>query len=273
MAVKIYKSDGQTVVDDGINVIISNFQYIEYGETITIIDNESYNNVWNDFWYKLQKEDGSPCGATKAEVLDYLATTTECGGVAPATSIGDLLTKTGQTTSYRTGDDGDIEAGRLSSFDRLKANNPFDNDFRFTDTNGEQTYANDIVIDWSTYDGSEVLGYYRVFYSPVGTTDWNGFVDGALAVSIGTFTSGWRMMNFRECANIADFGSSPVYGYAPFNLGSNNIWTSTTRPNSTGQAFYITSGDGRINAFNKTQASAFYSLAVRNFTVSGRTLS
>jgi len=195
------------------------------------------------------------------------------GGGGGATSVGDLLQKTGQTTSYRTGDDGDIEAGRLSSFDRLKANNPFGNDLRFTDELGTQTYANDIIIDWSTYDGSEVLGYYRVFYSPVGTTDWNGYVDGGLAVSIGTFTSGWRMMNAREAINIADYGSSPVYGYAPLNLGSNNIWTSTTRPNSTGQAFYITSADGRLSAFNKTQASAFYSLAVRNFTVTGTTLS
>lgn len=194
------------------------------------------------------------------------------GGGGGATQIGDLLEQTGQRVSYRTGDDGDIQAGRAVDFTTLKANNPFGNASRFTDELGGSTYANDIVIDWSTYDGSEVLGYYRVFYSPVGTTDWNGFVDGALAVSIGTFTSGWRMMNFRECANIADFGSSPVYGYAPFNLGSNNIWTSTTRPNSTGQAFYITSGDGRINAFNKTQASAFYSLAVRNFTVTGTTL-
>ena len=49
------------------------------------------------------------------------------GGAAPSTSVGDLLQKTGQTTSYRTGDDGDIEAGRDVDFTTLKADNPFGN--------------------------------------------------------------------------------------------------------------------------------------------------
>lgn len=271
MAVKIYKSDGQTVVDDGVNVIISNFAYIEYGETITIVDNESYNNVWNDFWYRLQQEDGSPCGATKAEVLDYLATTTECGGVAPATSIGDLLVKTGQTTSYRTGDDGDIEAGRLSSFDRLKANNPFDNDSRFTDENGEQTYGNDIVIDWSTYDGSEVLGYY------VGdnTTNrlWDDAIDWGLALSIGTFTSGWRLANVREYLNVCDYGQTSGYplNYAPFNTNF-NLWTSTTFEGSNTRAYRYQSYAMEIRTATKSSGS-YATIATRNFTVSGRTLS
>jgi len=268
MAVKIYKSDGQTVVDDGINVIISNFQYIEYGETITIIDNESYNNVWNDFWYRLQKEDGSPCGATKAEVLDYLATTTECGGVAPATSIGDLLTKTGQTTSYRTGDDGDIESGRLSSFDRLKANNPFDNDFRFTDTNGEQTYGNDIVIDWSTYDGSEVLGYY-VGDNTTNRT-WADAIDWALALSVGTFTSGWRLWNIKELMNVANYAETYPLNYSPINTAY-NMWTSTTFNGSTTTAFRIFGYGLSVGYASKT--SNYATVATRNFTVSGRTLS
>jgi hypothetical protein len=269
MAVKIYKSDGQTVVDDGINVIISNFQYIEYGETITIIDNESYNNVWNDFWYRLQKEDGSPCGATKAEVLDYLATTTECGGVAPATSIGDLLIKTGQTTSYRTGDDGDIEAGRLSSFDRLKANNPFENDLRFTDENGEQTYGNDIVIDWSTYDGSAVLGYYK---GDISTSRlWNDAIDWGVALSVGTFTSGWRLANVREIINIANFSISPCLNYAPFSTSS-DFYTSTTWNILSDRALFLDNSHAYCGIGFKPSAS-YYTMATRNFTVSGRTLS
>ena len=39
--------------------------------------------------------------------------------------VGAILMKTGQTVSYRTGDDGDIEAGRLTSFSVLEKNNPF----------------------------------------------------------------------------------------------------------------------------------------------------
>jgi hypothetical protein len=37
------------------------------------------------------------------------------------------LMKTGQTTSYRTGDDGDLEVGRNVDFFTLAENNPFGN--------------------------------------------------------------------------------------------------------------------------------------------------
>jgi hypothetical protein len=67
------------------------------------------------------------------------------------------LMKTGQTTSYRTGDDGNIQAGRATSFSVLAENNPFGNTNRFTDELGGQTYTNNIMIDWSTFDGKEYL--------------------------------------------------------------------------------------------------------------------
>jgi hypothetical protein len=76
--------------------------------------------------------------------------------------VGATLMKTGQTTSYRTGDDGDLEEGRATDFFTLATNNPFGNTNRFTDELGGSTYTNNIVIDWSTYDniGGTVLGYY-----------------------------------------------------------------------------------------------------------------
>ena len=54
------------------------------------------------------------------------------------------LMKTGQTTSYRTGDDGDLEAGRNVDFTTLAENNPFGNTNRFTDELGGQTYTKNI---------------------------------------------------------------------------------------------------------------------------------
>ena len=47
---------------------------------------------------------------------------------------------------------GDLEAGRATDFFTLATNNPFGNTNRFTDELGGSTYANNIVIDWSTYD-------------------------------------------------------------------------------------------------------------------------
>jgi hypothetical protein len=82
------------------------------------------------------------------------------GGGAP---VGATLMKTGQTTSYRTGDDADTSSeGRATDFFTLASNNPFGTTARFTDELGGSTYTNNIVIDWSTYDGSTVLGYYRI---------------------------------------------------------------------------------------------------------------
>ena len=120
---------------------------------------------------------------------------------APITTA--KLMKTGQTTSYRTGDDGDIEPGRAVSFSVLSANNPFGNTNRFTDELGSQTYTNRIRIDWSTYDGSTVLGYYQLA-SPLLYT-WNQSIDWALALSISSFTSGWALPNINQLMNIMNF--------------------------------------------------------------------
>ena len=125
------------------------------------------------------------------------------GGAAPTPApVGATLMKTGQTTSYRTGDDGDLEAGREVSFTVLSSNNPFSNTNRFTDELGGQTYTNNIVIDWSTYDGSTVLGISRLAIA-TGQT-WNNAVDNSLSYSVGTFTSGWRLINMKEIFQLAD---------------------------------------------------------------------
>ena len=94
-------------------------------------------------------------------------------------SVGATIMKTGQTVSYRTGDDGDIEAGRATDFLTLASNNPFGNTNRFTDELGGQTYTNNIVIDWSTYNGTDVLGYSRVNQQAT----WDDAIDNCLAYS------------------------------------------------------------------------------------------
>ena len=75
-------------------------------------------------------------------------------------SKGLMPTQTGQTTSYASNDDGDLERGRLTNFDTIPYNNPFGKTQRFSDRLGGQNYADAIVIDWSTWDGgSSVLAY------------------------------------------------------------------------------------------------------------------
>jgi hypothetical protein len=184
-----------------------------------------------------------------------------------------ILMKTGQTTSYRTGDDGDIEAGRATSFLVLASNNPFGNTNRFTDTAGGQTYTNTIVIDWSTFNGSTVLGWRRT--KSTGYTDWNTAIDNALALSIGGFATGWRLPNRGELFSIMHHGVAiSVLNYAPFNITADtNLWTGTTNHIVTANAFVLGStGNGSMGPFNKGSVAAEY-IPCRTFTVTGTTLS
>jgi len=185
--------------------------------------------------------------------------------------VGATLMRTGQTTVYRTGDDADTSSeGRATDFYTLASNNPFGNTNRFTDDLGGQTYTNDIVIDWSTYDkvGETVLGYYRL---SLGTMNWDDGIDTCLAHSVGTFTSGWRMWNLREMQNVLTNGYlNNGLEYAPFNQIRLQTWTSTTNATGTTQAYY---SDRFLHiqtlALKTTILNVF---AVRTFTVSGTTL-
>lgn len=191
---------------------------------------------------------------------------------ASAAPVGATLMKTGQTVSYATGDDGDIEAGRATSFLVLPSNNPFGNTNRFTSELGTQTYTNNIVIDWSTYNGSTVTGYYRLIYSD--NVSWTNAISLANAKTIGGF-SGWRMCNIREMQNIFNYGisSSTVLNYAPFNNTTNvNCWNSTTNPLTTTSAYYTTLSSGETSFVAKTTNGPRY-MVCRTFTVNGTTLS
>lgn len=188
------------------------------------------------------------------------------------------LTKTGQTTSYRTGDDGDLEKGRGLSFFTLSNPNIFGNTNRFTDELGGQTYAKNIVIDWSTYSGSKVLGYYRRLLNTGGVTydfSWNDAIDKALAHSVTGFTSGWRLWNKGEVDNIVNLeysnGFAPPFDNASGGqIETQNLWTSSTLKISTTQAWY-TQFYGSLNYGAKSGSRRV--IAVRDFTVTGTTLS
>ena len=224
---------------------------------------------------------GTPTSQTQASftitATDANACTAECVvKLTPLSEVGASLMKTGQTTSYRTGDDGDIEAGRATNFATLASNNPFGNTNRFTDELGGQTYTNNIVIDWSTYDGSTVLGY-RSTDNGV-NINWNNSIDGALAVSIGSFNSGWRLPNINELSSLLNYSLISGLNYSPFNINALALWTSTTSANSITSA-YILFAAGNFRYLIETKTVTTSSglncryIPVRTFTVTGTTLS
>lgn len=182
------------------------------------------------------------------------------------------LMKTGQTTSYRTGDDGNLQRGRNTSFTVLAENNPFVNTNRFTDELGGQTYTNNIVIDWSTYNGSNVLGWRRTVNGAFVT--WNQAIDGALTVSIGIFTTGWRLPNANELISICIYDGNWRFAYSPFNIpNSFNIWTSTTTTNTNNAFTLWTNPAAGLSGQSKTTSSNMMYIPCRTFTVIGTTLS
>ena len=193
-------------------------------------------------------------------------------GSAPApTPIGAELLKTGQTTSYRSKDDGGIQAGRDVSFFTLLGNNPYGNTKRFLDELGTEVFTNKIVIDWSTYDGSTVLGYYTNLNGS--DVNWNQAIDGAAALSVGSFTSGWRLPNRNEFNNIVNDAQTYPINYAPFNFTiSYTYWSSTSLAAApTVYAYrYLTYNLDPVQLKTTFVNCRFF--AVRTFTVSGTTL-
>jgi hypothetical protein len=185
------------------------------------------------------------------------------------------LMKTGQTTSYRTGDDGDLEVGRNVDFFTLAENNPFGNTDRFTDELGGQTYTDNIVIDWSTYDGSTVLGWYRL-RGTYNDFNWNDAIDNSLLFSIGTYTTGWRLPNLKELYSLTNLGLSFPFSYIPLNFTVDaNFWSSTTNPAITNNAMTFRNYQaGQISSRIKTNTAIGYrAIPCRTFTVTGTTLS
>jgi len=192
--------------------------------------------------------------------------------------------KTGQTTSYRTGDDGNLQIGRLVNFLTLDFTNPFGHTRRFTgitggyhdgtdwvDVNGNSTtealaFPNDIAIDWSQFNqvGGLVLGSVRTALS---STTWNNQIDNALALSVGAFTSGWRLLNANEANTFIDYSiNGSCLSYHPFIMRTQGfIWLSTTYAVNTGRAMLIATANNRLGDAAKGNNSN--GIAVRNFTL------
>ena len=200
----------------------------------------------------------------------------QASGGGGTTPVGATLPKTGQTTIYATDADGDLQAGRATDAFTLGVNNPFSNTNRYTDELGGQTYTNDIVIDWMTYDvvAGTVLGYYRV---AGGTDVWSDAVANAASTSVGSFTSGWRLTNMNELHNLAKINSGALSGqgrafnWSPINQGNLNTryWTSSTLDKYTNQPYHYGNAfsGGAVLAIN-----LYNWIPCRTFTVTGTTL-
>lgn len=161
--------------------------------------------------------------------------------------------RTGQVTSFRTGDDANLLMGIGASFSTLADNNIWGNNFRFTDETGGFAFVNNFVLDHLSG-----LMWYRV---PVTTSNWNTAIDGAEASTQGGF-SDWFLPNINQLISICNFSitTSSLLNYSPFNIAitstTDRIWTSTTVPSSTTNAFGLFTNGGLSN-IGKTTAQSY----------------
>lgn len=203
-------------------------------------------------------------------VLDLLALYCFTGFNTPtggSVGVSAQLLRTGQLISYGTGDDGDSQRGRgfflLDETDPGETN-PFGNNYRHTDDLGLQLYANDIVLDWSTYCSktSKVLAYKKT--PTTGTLSWDELLTTINALNVAGFV-GWELWNVREMQNLMCYDLPYVFNYSPFNIGETYFYCSTSYTTNTDYAFFSYASYGEIQKTVKNQT--FGGIAVRIFTL------
>jgi hypothetical protein len=168
--------------------------------------------------------------------------------VAMAADPPTLVPKTGQTTSYARGDDGNHQTG-------ISSPNP-----RFTD-NGDGT-----VMDKQT--GLVWLKNANCFGTRIWSdaiTDSNGLNSGECGLTDGTIEGDWRLPNRFELESLLDLGNnSPALptGHPFTGVQFYYYWSSTTHV-YTDHVWLVTIYDGGVNFYIKT-SSHFHVWPVRS---------
>ena len=280
MAKEIYKSGNYIITVDADNKSrlfpIGKTVYDEHNSVFRItegvIEDDQLTISFSD---STSWVDDSAAAYTEATLRTFLRDNTgfrPASGGSGAAPIGAMPLKTNQQISFASGDDGDLKKGRATDFFTLASANPFGTTERFTDVLGTQVYSDKIAIDWTTYDGTQVLGFSQNSGNP--TVNWATCIANASSHSVGIYTSGWRLPNVNEVFPLFNYNQSYLLYYPPFNTTMGwtfifEFWLSTTKPQSTGTAYqvFLTSG---IVSSTKTNSKQWF--AVRNFTVNGTTL-
>lgn len=163
------------------------------------------------------------------------------GSEQPAPSA--LVAKCGQTTSYRTGDDGMYQKGVTWPV------------VRFTDHGDGRVTDNLTGLMWA-----------KNANLPGGKRTWDGAIDYCNGLNAGVGTYGhndWRLPNVRELQSLIDHGrASPALPSGHFfaNVQSGSYWSSTTYAPATGYALCVDLYDGIVRRDIKNSGSVTYSV-------------
>jgi hypothetical protein len=139
--------------------------------------------------------------------------------------------RTGQTNTFRPGDDGDLEVG---------VNSPSP---RFTvQTDPDVVRDNLTGLMWTSSANID------------GPKDWPSAVDFCQALNHGGYDD-WRLPNIRELQSLIDFGQfDPALpaGHDFIDVQSDNYWSSTMLADPSGDAWFMRLTDGYIDVSGTT---------------------
>ena len=151
----------------------------------------------------------------------------------------------------KTGDPNDGAAGR--NFDALTLDSvPLDisgniflanNTDRFCDELGTQVYAGGIVVDRATFEPltGKVL-CYPINITLTGNVTRSAAESACSSYSTGSFTSGWRLWNNNERANMIIFGGTSHFWFAPWNNTTAFQYWTLTKVNAASTVGFVSSG-------------------------------
>jgi len=148
--------------------------------------------------------------------------------------------RTGQPTSYATGDDGDLERG-------VAWPSP-----RFTD-NGDGTVTDNLTgLIW--LKDANCFGLRN--WTPA-LSDANGLASGSCGLTDGSSVGDWRLPNVRELQSLVDYGEfSPALpdGHPFIGVQVYYYWSSTAHATYSSNAWRVHLGSGYVGDGNKPYA-------------------
>jgi hypothetical protein len=148
------------------------------------------------------------------------------------------VAKTGQTESYASKDDGDLEKG-------VAWPTP-----RFTD-NGNGTVTDKLTgLVWT--ENANAFGT-RTWADAL--SDANSLASGSHGLEDGSQAGDWRLPNFRELQSLIDFGlTGPALpaGHQFDNVQSDYYWSSSTLASDSMEAWTVSFNNGDLDASGKT---------------------
>jgi len=171
-----------------------------------------------------------------------------CGSGQGSSSDVAPVAKTGQSTSYAAGDDGELQSGFASTIPR------------FID-NADGTVTDNLTgLVWMKDAGSIGAGFWADALQSCNT-----LAHGSNGITDGSYAGDWRLPNIRELYSLVDFGH---YNYAlpDGHLFTNvmyNYWSSTTYAGNANNALYLNAMNGLMSSANKIGANV-YVLCVRD---------